>query len=132
MTRQTDTDQHLEDLFAQARKAPPEPDADFLSRVLADAETVQAGFAPPSSAPRSQARTRGGNAWLNGLRTAFGGLGGWPVAAGLCGVAVAGLWIGLAPPQGLADQAQTLMTSQDDLLENPEINLAFAWLEEAS
>ena len=79
----------LDDLFAAARRAAPEPSPGFLARVIADAETVQAErIAVPQrvSAPAS-----------GGLITALRGLfGGWGALGGMVTATIAGVFIGFA------------------------------------
>lgn len=91
-------DKDLEHLFAQARSAAPEPSADFLARVLSDAEAMQPA---PAGIMRSQDRAK------LGFRSLFSSLseaiGGWPAMAGLASAAVTGIFIGISPPQGLID-----------------------------
>jgi len=86
---------HFEALKAQA----PEPDAALLARIMADADREQAArMAPPPRSSRS--------GLLAGLvRT----LGGWPAMAGLATAAMAGVWIGAAPPAGLTAAAQQVL-----------------------
>lgn len=72
----------LDDLFAEAREVSPRVSGDLMGRVLADAARMQR----PS-------------VWwqLKDL------LGGWPVLGGLTAVAVAGVWLGVAPPLAIDD-----------------------------
>ena len=75
-----------------------QPDDALLARVLADADEVQAGFAPvPTTRPVT------GSLWER-LRD---GLGGWPAVSGLAAATVAGIWIGVAPPASVADVTAT-------------------------
>lgn len=71
-------DDDLDDLFAAARRAHPQPDAALMGRLAADAE-----------------RYRPGGRW-NGFWKAVGG---WPAAAGFAAVALAGVWLGIATPE---------------------------------
>jgi len=90
-----DHDKALQAFFAEARHASPEPSAELLARVLADAEAEQA----------RQAATGGGRAAKGGAGTAVAGsawrglrdiLGGWGGIGGLAAAGVAGLWIGFS------------------------------------
>ncbi|KRS12804.1 hypothetical protein XM53_09525 [Roseovarius atlanticus] len=110
----------LTEAFAAARRTAPEPDADFLARVLADAEDVQDGFAradrtEPFAEDRERLALRGG--W----RGVFHALGGWPAVSGLSAAAVAGLWIGVAPPERLDATAQQVWGEDITLALQPDI-----------
>lgn len=92
-------DTALAALFAAARAETPAPGSDLMARVLADALEAQAGFAPgrggipvPLSSP-VPAQSR----W----RQLVAALGGWPALGGLAMAGLAGLWIGVSPPQAL-------------------------------
>lgn len=91
----TDKDDFLERTFAEARRHPAEPDAALMARVLADAESVQAGLI------RAPGRRRT-SLWQR-LRVE---LGGWPALAGLGAAALAGVWIGVSPPDALQMAAE--------------------------
>jgi hypothetical protein len=84
----------LDDLFAAARAAAPQPSAALLARVEADALRMM-----PRPPARPTARPRGLRGLLAEILSAVGGLGG---AAGLASAMLAGLWIGIAQPQGLS------------------------------
>lgn len=84
-------DDGLEDFFAAARAARPQPTEALATRVLADA----AATARPRPSPPRRRLLRG---WES-LTATFGGSG---VVAGLCSAALAGLWVGLAQPAPLA------------------------------
>ena len=101
MTQQRDEDAWLESHFRAERDNPAEPGADLLARVMADATAAQAGFARAGAgrpAPRRRA-----------LADIVRALGGWPAAAGLSAATLAGLWIGIAAPDGLASVAVAVM-----------------------
>ena len=92
-------DDRLEAFFTAARATTPEPSQDLLARVLADAAEVSLGggarlLPPPARASR--------------LRQAFEAMGGWTAAGGLVAASAAGLWIGLAPPDGVATMTAAL------------------------
>ncbi len=90
MTRPND--EIVDDLFAQARNAKVTPPDDLMARILAEAETVQAGFthAPQASRP---------TLWA----TVLDAIGGWPAVGGLAAATVAGVWIGIAPPASIEE-----------------------------
>lgn len=89
------SDDDLEQMFATARKAPPEPSPDFLARVLSDAQALQSAAAPLAVHPERKGV-------LAMLGAAVGAIGGWPAMAGLASAAVTGLWIGINPPNVLS------------------------------
>jgi len=76
----------LDDLFELARDQSAAPDDALMDRILADAADV----------------TRGGHAarvsvWDSFLEM----IGGWPTVGGLAAAGVAGIWVGVAPPETL-------------------------------
>ncbi len=89
-------DEELEKLLAEAAEQAPLPSGQLLERIMADAEAVAAQgetpAAPPVPPAARQGRRRG---------RLLAALGGWPALAGLATAAVAGVWLGLAPPPGL-------------------------------
>ncbi|WP_135501452.1 hypothetical protein [Roseovarius aestuariivivens] len=91
--RREDHDPGLDPFFDAARQTAPQPEADFLARVLADAEAAQIRT---TALPAHRWRAR--------LAELGRALGGWPAMAGLSTAAVAGLWIGIAPPAMLLAQ----------------------------
>ncbi len=89
-------DEELEKLLAEAGREAPLPSGQLLERIMADAEAVAARAeapAPPSVPPAARHGGRAGRL--------LAALGGWPALAGLATAAVAGVWLGLAPPPGL-------------------------------
>jgi len=94
MTEKDRMDRDLAGLFDAARRAAPEPSPDLLARVLADAQAVQAEQAAPTPARSPSRVTR----WRQFVDT----LGGWPAMAGLVSAGVAGLWLGINPPEVLS------------------------------
>lgn len=85
-------------LAAAAQDTAQAPSADFMARVLADAEAMQP---QPAAIVAEPAPRRG---MLAGIVAA---LGGWPSIGGLATATVAGLWIGFSAtptvfPNGLA------------------------------
>lgn len=89
MTRPDLTDDELQDLFDAARDVPV-PDPAFLRRLEEDAV---ASLAPPMRR----------DSW--NLRDV---LGGWLGASGLASACLVGLWVGIAPPDGLPDPVAIL------------------------
>lgn len=94
------TDDDLDDLFAGARKG-PQPSPALMARILADAVAEQ---------PRPAARPAPVRFTFRALIAALGGMG---AMAGLATAAVAGVWIGLAPPTAVGDLAAALWTVGD-------------------
>jgi hypothetical protein len=78
--------------YLDAARKVPAPSADFMTRVLADADAVHADR---SAAGPALAGARPGLGFWSGIRSA---LGGWPAVAGLAAATVAGVWIGFAQP----------------------------------
>ncbi len=85
------TDTELDALFGAARDTAPEPGADLLARIAADAAAEMPASAPVA-APRPGVLAR-----------AVAAVGGWPAAAGLAAAAVTGLAIGLGAAGTLSD-----------------------------
>jgi len=105
-------DDALEGLFAAARANPPQVSADLQARVLADAQ------AHMPKAPRQP--------WHRALWQILGG------AAGLSGLATAaavGVWIGVAPPEGLPDLAGQIVSNSwpDAAIDLGETDTAADW-----
>jgi len=71
----------LDALFADVRADVQTPSDDFMARIMADAaRAIPKPVAPVAAAPT----------------------GGWVGTSGLAAAAVAGLWFGIAPPDGLS------------------------------
>jgi len=80
----------LDDLFAAARRAAPEPAPGLLARMMADAELAQE--AAQAAALRRDVRPAPG-----GLMTTLRGMfGGWGALGGMATATLAGVWIGFA------------------------------------
>ncbi|MCX7300188.1 MAG: hypothetical protein NTX73_07375 [Rhodobacterales bacterium] len=102
------------DLFAEARGVAAEPGEDLMVRILADAARVQAR--PEAVAPVLVS--------MGGWRNWLAAIGGWPAAGGIALATVAGVWIGVAAPTGLATLASGVwgetvtveLYADDDLL----------------
>lgn len=125
MSERDREDSFLDALLDEERRvrsgADPDVSADLMARVLADAERVQAGFAPVAPPRTAPQRT--------GLWAQIGAvLGGWPAVAGLAAASVCGLWLGISPPQGLSDTA-ALYYSDDGALLDPISGFEFAFEE---
>jgi|TARA_R110002012_G_scaffold261274_1_gene443094 hypothetical protein len=93
-------DDALEDFFAAARANPPRVTADLQARVLADAEALM----PKANLLKLP--------WHRALWQLFGG------AAGLSGLATAaavGIWVGVAPPDGMPDLAGQFVSGTWDV-----------------
>jgi hypothetical protein len=101
----------LEAFFAEARVQAPEPGADFLARVMADAERVQAGFAAPTIASGDEGAGVLGGIW-EALRGAFGG---WAPMGGLVTAALAGVWIGFVGAEDMAGFASLYGSTTESL-----------------
>jgi len=99
MTMTNLNDDMLDDVFAQARSTQPVPDDGLMARVLADAGQVQAGFTPTETASQPA------GLWARILDT----LGGWPAVGSLATATVAGVWIGVAPPQSVSDATAAIL-----------------------
>lgn len=82
-------DKKLDALFGEVRSDPVEPSSDIMARVLADAAAMQ-----PVAAAQSVAKNPLGSRILSAI-------GGWPALSGVAAAGVAGLWIGLVPPDAV-------------------------------
>lgn len=122
MTDNDRQESRLETAFEAACAAPPEPSAELMARVLADAEVAQAGFiaAPAPRRPRS-----------GYLRQFFETLGGWPAMAALTAAGVAGIWLGVSPEVGVSDALANYLGAGDtasytvDVMPGAELGLAW-------
>ncbi len=85
-----ETDREIEGLFAEARRGRDGLPGPLAARIEADALRVQAGW-------RQMPQRRGIWDQLTAL------LGGWQGLGGLATAGMAGIWIGLAPPDFLPD-----------------------------
>ncbi|MEM8630295.1 MAG: hypothetical protein AAGF74_03590 [Pseudomonadota bacterium] len=91
--RKDTSEEKLEDLFAAARKAAPQPSEDLMARVLSDAEAV--------CLARATQTTQAGPAARFSLSSMLDAFGGWAGAGGLAAAGLVGLWVGVAPPETL-------------------------------
>ncbi|MHA6326833.1 hypothetical protein [Roseivivax sp. CAU 1753] len=114
-------DAGLEAFFVAARAQPPEPGPGFLARVSAQAEAE----ARAHGDARHAARRSAGRGPLAVLRDAIGG---WPALAGLGFAACAGVWIGIAPPDGIAASVATLWSGDTALSAYPDPSAGFETL----
>lgn len=90
----TQSDDHLDDaaleaLFATARAEVPQPSVALMERLRMDALSAQPR---PLAAPAPRRSL---------VAQVLEAIGGWPALAGLATAGVAGLWIGMNPPQPL-------------------------------
>lgn len=108
-------DVDLDIFFDAARSARPEPSPELMARVLDDALAMQ----PPAARPAPSVPTR---SWLGALLDT---LGGWPAAASLATATLAGVWIGISPPDavsavtaqlGLAAEAAIALPDGEELI----------------
>lgn len=84
----------IDSLLDEAAHRPVPPmDAALMARIVADADR----FMPAGP-------VAGGAVAATGWRDVLALLGGWPAVGGVVAAGVAGLWIGVAPPQ-LIDEA---------------------------
>lgn len=99
----------LDAFFADAADQRPDPSPDLMARILADAEAVQtAALAPPAAPPGAQEP--------GFFATLWAGLGGGAGLTGLITATLAGLWIGLSPPQ-VVDSVTASVLGTSDLLD---------------
>lgn len=85
-------------LAEAAAMAPPVPDADFMARLMADAQQAQPPMPMPNlprAAPAPRARTFGPGGVIGALADVFGGRG---ALAAMMLATVTGLYIGVAQP----------------------------------
>ncbi len=97
MTEPTDhmDDAALDALLADVAGTTAAPGDDLMARIMADAETAMVRPAPVATAGEA-ARDAGLFAGL------WAALGGWAGTSGLAAAAVAGVWLGFAPPESLS------------------------------
>lgn len=98
MTEHDIDSRELDLLFATARAHRPDPSAALLSRIAADAEALQR---------RPQGAVRPARPGLFGQMRAA--LGGWPALGSLATATVAGVWVGISPPEDLSLAAETML-----------------------
>ena len=94
----------LDLLFRAAQEAPVLPSGDVMASILAQAEALQ---------PKAVAHTVEEPGLFAQLWSMIGG---WPTAAGLASATVAGLMIGISPPELVDSFSAGLFTSPDDYL----------------
>lgn len=108
-------DDALDGFFAAGKAQTPEPSEALMAAIMADAMAVADTF-DAQSAPVRPGR-------LGLWATLLAVLGGWPAVAGMATAAVAGVWMGVTPPQGVSDwaggvllpaQASSLTTEESD------------------
>ncbi len=90
----------LDALFAEVRDVAPVPGDDLMTRILADAaiamRPVAAQMPTPGVAPQPV---------RSGWRGTLAAIGGWPALGGMALATMAGVWIGVAPPDSLTTLA---------------------------
>ncbi|MEM6694696.1 MAG: hypothetical protein AAF626_08550 [Pseudomonadota bacterium] len=112
----------LEAYFASARRAAPIPSGKVMARIAAAGEVqAQASALPPVSVPFSvPVSTEAAGSLQALIARAFATIGGWAGAAGLSAAAAAGVYIGLASPEILAELLPVDTVSSDALLPSYE------------
>ena len=88
----------LDDAFHALKTHASPPRDDLMSRVLADADAVQADFLAPPKPVRAPLSTR-----------FLAVIGGWPSMAGLATAGLAGVWIGVSQPAALVQTSEALI-----------------------
>lgn len=99
---------HLEDLFAAARSAPPQLPAALQSAMLADAQHIQQERASALAAADVVKISARQGLVLRLWQQFTAAVGGWPALGGMAVASLSGLWIGLAPPSFLPDPVESL------------------------
>lgn len=97
-----DSNTDLSAFFDAVRAETPRMPAGLAARMMADAERAQAEAG-------GLARIRREPGWLTQFAAAVGG---WYGAGGLVAACAAGVWIGLAPPEGLPDPGLYLLNAE--------------------
>lgn len=98
-------DEDLDLLFSQARDSRDAMPSDLVTRMLQDADAVQAELSAP---PTSEHVHRHRGLWAQVQQA----LGGWTGMSGLATACAAGVWIGLAPPDFLPDPVELVLQQQ--------------------
>lgn len=115
-----DDDKELDLFFAAAKEDTPLPSAELLKRIEADAEALMVPPAQPVKGG-AEGRARPGSV----IRDILAALGGWPAAAGLASAALAGVWIGISPPDSFNDFTTTYLTGSVDYTETLDYGFGF-------
>ena len=104
----TNDDKKLDNLFAEMRADDALPSEGLLDRIMADADGVLADQTGPVAGPQPVARPQSGarGGVVRGLLDAIGG---WPAFGGLVAATMTGLWIGVAPPDGVSTLAALML-----------------------
>lgn len=89
----------LDPYFRSARQDMPEVSPDLFARIMGDAESVQAELIRTSASRPSRTIRRPGF-WA----ALVAAIGGWPAVGGLATAGIAGLWLGLDPPETLQQE----------------------------
>lgn len=116
MTHKPDITDPLDHLFAKARAETVEASPDLLARVLDDGLAAM-----PDPVQRAPAVPEPISLWAGFWDL----IGGWPSATGLAASCIAGLWLGIMPPQGLSTLIDTAIGAQAaswlDTLDEPDL-----------
>lgn len=95
-------DAALEAFFVAGRAHAPEPGADLMARIMADADAEIDARTPMATLARPARRK---SLWA----TLVSGIGGWPAVASMATAAVTGVWLGFASPEQLNSLAGGLL-----------------------
>ena len=106
MTDKDHVNKSLDEFFAAARDTPPKPSADLVTRILADAQSVQLARVRSTSAPPRKLQRSTLWAAVSEFLWFIGGL---RALLALSTAAVAGIWIGISPPDKMAEQVQSYL-----------------------
>jgi hypothetical protein len=105
MTDKDQVDDVLEGFFSAARDTPPKPSSELSMKMLEDSETVRAARAQPGELRRPERR--------NVLSEFLWLIGGPPAILALSTAALAGIWIGISPPDYMADHLQSYLQGSE-------------------
>lgn len=108
--KNTDPQGGLETYFAAARKTGLQPSPDLFARILADAQTSKTASLASQNPNFPRKRT---GVFANILAD----IGGWPTAAGMGLATIVGVWIGFSQPVGLDFLADSLLGSNNFLVD---------------
>ena len=104
-------DSFVDDLFAQARNEAVTPSDDLMARVLSDASAAM-----PTAVSLQPNATSGMFAGLLEV------IGGWSVLSGVAAAGVAGLWVGLAPPDAVESWAADILGTTTQITLMPDFD----------
>lgn len=90
----------LDALFDDLAQRPIDPPgADFMARLLADADQEMPSAAPQVAAQIAPTPPQPKGFWARLIDA----IGGWPACGGITVAGLAGVWIGMMPPAALSD-----------------------------